>query len=308
MISSVLCVLTEHIEIFIAARCLTGLSAAAMLVVARSAAADHYHGSALTKFFSVMMMIQGLAPVLAPILGGYLVAFFPWQHLFTILGLFSALLFAAVLLTFQESLPPEKRLSFQGKKLLQGFSALLKNPSFFSHCLLQFFVFSSLFAYISGAPFIFQVQYGFTSQSFGLLFGAVGCCMAGSGYITTLLAGKVNEKTILKWELLRGFSGALLFLIAVLLKMPVYLLILLLIATQTTLPNIASTSFSLALKNCPYIGIASALIGFFNTICGSIVSPIVGLGNKPDFTLACVLLVCESLAGLTYWLGIRQMK
>lgn len=299
-ISSFICIITSSIPILIGARLLTGFSAATMLVIARSIAADRYHGNELTHFFSIMMVIQGIAPIIAPIAGGYILYFLPWQSIFLVLTILGLLLLFLVYRMLEETLPAEKRLPFEKEKIIATFTSLLKSKAFLPHCLLQFFLFSALFSYISGAPFMLQVQYHFSSQDFALVFGFIGVCMAVSGYITTLCVGKIDERKLLFIELCRAVIASLLFFFTALFHGPIWLLLILLILTLTTLPNIASTSFSLALRNTPYIGTASALLGFFNTICGSLVSPLVGLGNSPSITLGIVLFSCELLACLTF--------
>ena len=278
-ISSVACIFAPSIELFIFARFIGGFAASSALVVSRAIASDIYKGTMLTKFLATVMIIQGLAPIIAPVLGGQLLRFFSWISVFVILTLAGIGITLLSLLKYKETLPEEKRLKGDIAHIVKVFFSLCARPYFASLCAIQFFVFCSLFAYISGMPFMLQGIYNFTPQDVSLVFAFVGIGMMIAGKITNILTGRIPDSKLLLIGLCQG-------------------LIILLLLTQTALPLTASTSFSLAMQTQKKVaGSASALLGFFSTISGGFVAPIVGIGGGTTaLPTALVIAVAEVLA------------
>lgn len=302
ILSSILCVISPSIELFIFARLVGGFAASSALVVSRAIASDIYKGTTLTKFLATVMIIQGLAPIIAPVLGGQLLRFFHWNSIFIILTLFGLSIIILSTLKYRETLPSEKRLKADLSHILKVFFSLCARPYFASLCAIQFFIFCSLFAYISGVPFMLQGIYKFSPQDVSLVFAIIGIGMVISGKITNVLAGRIADEKLLFIGLCQGLFFGILFLIGLILNLHIYVLIVLLLLAQTALPLTASTSFSLAMGTQKKVaGSASALLGFFSNISGAIVAPIVGLGGVTTaLPTALVIAVVNLLALLTF--------
>ncbi|WP_196594179.1 multidrug effflux MFS transporter [Pectinatus sottacetonis] len=297
------CVVVTSIKIFIVIRLIGGFAGAAALVVSRAIASDLYSGSLLTKFLATIMVIQGLAPIFAPVIGGQLLLFFSWRSIFTVLTIIGIIIVILGMFFYKESLPEEKRISGRLVEVTKVFIRLCCDHFFVGICAIQFFVFSALFAYISGMPFILQNIYGFSPQKFSMVFAVVGIGMAISGQLTNFLAGKIKEEKLLFYGLLQGVIFGTIFLLGILQNWNIYILIIFLLLTETALPNIAATSFSLAMKGrADKAGSVSALLGFFSMISGGLIAPVVGVGG-PNTALptAITILVCE-LAALVIFL------
>lgn len=198
----------------------------------------------LTKFLATVMIIQGLAPIIAPVLGGQLLRFFSWISVFVILTLAGIGITLLSLLKYKETLPEEKRLKGDIAHIVKVFFSLCARPYFASLCAIQFFVFCSLFAYISGMPFMLQGIYNFTPQDVSLVFAFVGIGMMIAGKITNILTGRIPDSKLLLIGLCQGLIFGILFLVGIVLDFSIYVLIILLLLTQTALPLTASTSFS----------------------------------------------------------------
>lgn len=297
-ISSVACIFAPSIELFIFARFIGGFAASSALVVSRAIASDIYKGTMLTKFLATVMIIQGLAPIIAPVLGGQLLRFFSWISVFIILTLAGIGITLLSLLKYKETLPEEKRLKGDIAHIVKVFFSLCARPYFASLCAIQFFVFCSLFAYISGMPFMLQGIYNFTPQDVSLVFAFVGIGMMIAGKITNILTGRIPDSKLLLIGLCQGLIFGILFLVGIVLDFSIYVLIILLLLTQTALPLTASTSFSLAMQTQKKVaGSASALLGFFSTISGGFVAPIVGIGGGTTaLPTALVIAIAEVLA------------
>lgn len=128
--ASLLCALASSIWVFVALRFVQGVAGAAGLVISRACVRDLYSGPALTKFYSLLMLVAGIAPILAPVIGGQLLQVFPWQGLFVVLGLLGAGMLLFVLLGLPETLPVECRIKGGLKHTWTVFSRLIKNKSF----------------------------------------------------------------------------------------------------------------------------------------------------------------------------------
>lgn len=142
-----------------------------------------------------------------------------------------------------------------------------------------------------------QGIYNFTPQDVSLVFAFVGIGMMIAGKITNILTGRIPDSKLLLIGLCQGLIFGILFLVGIVLDFSIYVLIILLLLTQTALPLTASTSFSLAMQTQKKVaGSASALLGFFSTISGGFVAPIVGIGGTTALPTALVIAVAEVLA------------
>lgn len=302
IISSIFCIISSSIEIFIFARFIGGFAASSALVVSRAIASDIYKGTMLTKFLATVMIIQGLAPIIAPVLGGQLLRFFHWNSIFIVLTVFGIGIIFLSFFKYQETLPANKRLQADFSHISKVFLSLCARPYFSSLCAIQFFIFCSLFAYISGVPFMLQGIYNFSPQEVSLVFATIGIGMVIAGKITNILAGRVNDEKLLFIGLCQGLFFGILFLIGLILQLHIYVLIILLLLAQIALPLTASTSFSLAMRSQKKVaGSASALLGFFSNISGAIVAPIVGIGGTTTaIPTGLVIAIVNLLALLTF--------
>lgn len=306
-ISVIACIFSPSIELFIFARLIGGFAASSALVISRAIASDIYSGTMLTKFLSTVMIIQGIAPIIAPVAGGQLLRFFPWTSVFIILMLAGLIIIALSIFKYKESLPVEKRIRGNLSQVLKIFFSLCARPYFASLCAIQFFIFCSLFAYISGMPFILQGIYGFSPQEFSFVFAFVGIGMMFFGKLTNILTDRIPDSKLLFFGLCQGSFFGILFLIGVLLDFNIYILIALLLLSETSLAITASTSFSLAMQSQKKVaGSASALLGFFSNISGSLIAPIVGIGGGTTAVPTALVIALAELIALGIFLFVTK--
>lgn len=301
------CVAAPNIYTLIALRLAGGFAASSALVVSRAIASDIYRGTMLTKFLATVMIIQGIAPIIAPVLGGQLLRFSPWEGIFALLTVVTAAVLLMAVCKYEESLPAEKRLKGDFKHVLKVFGGLCARPYFASLCAIQFFVFTSLFAYISGMPFVLQGIYGFTPQEFSFVFAIVGIGMMIMGKITGTLTGRISDMKLMYGGLIQGTVFGILFLIGLLLDLNVYVLIAFLLLSEISLANIAATSFSLAMRAQKKVaGSASALLGFFSMISGGLIAPVVGIGGGTTALPTGIAIAASEILALCIYLFITK--
>jgi len=169
-LASVACAYAPSLEWLIGARFVQALGGCAGMVISRAVVSDKCDAVGSAKVFSQLMLVMGLAPILAPMLGGLLVNLYGWQSIFIGLTLFSALAATAVALGLPESLPahvPRQPLS----GALRQYGRLLTDSVFIGHALTGGIAMAGMFAYIAGSPFVFIKLYGVPAEHFGWLFG-----------------------------------------------------------------------------------------------------------------------------------------
>ncbi|XMB29121.1 multidrug effflux MFS transporter [Paenibacillus sp. BR2-3] len=279
-ISSLLCAFVPSIGLLIALRFVQGLAGSVGVVISRAAVRDLYTGSELTKFFSLLMIVNGLGPILAPVLGGQLLRVTSWQGVFVVLFVAGLLFFATILLRLPETLPKERRSSNGLKGTLRTFRSLLGNAKFMGYALSQGFVTSAMFAYISGSSFVLQNIFGVSPQMYSLIFAMNGVGIILSGQVAGRLSGRVGERKLLLSGLLLCTSGGVLLLVTVLAGGGLAPILICLFAVVSSVGMVGAASFSLAMQDQgDTAGSASALLGLLPLLLGGSVAPLVGLGG-----------------------------
>ena len=301
------CFYASSIEPFLALRFLQGFAGASGLVISRAIARDVAEGVELTRFMAILMLVNGLAPILAPVAGGQILAFSSWRIIFAVLAVIGVLLAIWTLKT-RETLAKEERQKNMAASF-HAFPALLRDRYFFGHCLVQCFVFASFFSYIAGSSFVFQNIYGISAQGYSLIFGGIGTGLFLVGGLPARLAGHVKDVTMLKASLLVPLVGSSLLLAAFLTGFaPLALVIVLLFITIVPLSVMGTASFSLALsRQGRNAGAASALIGFFSMALGGVMMPLVGIaGDATAIPMAGLMLAGYTLGALVFYRRVKN--
>ncbi len=171
MIASLGCALAGSVEALTGWRVVQAMGGAAGIVIPRAVIRDHYETHEAARAMSLLMLIMGLAPILAPLAGGQLLAITSWRSLFWVMLAGGAMLMAAVVLIMKESLAPERVVPLRWQTILQNYRALFAHRGFMSHSLAGGFGQAGMFAYIIGSPRVFIELYGVDPKYYGLLFG-----------------------------------------------------------------------------------------------------------------------------------------
>lgn len=297
VISSIICAYAPSIEILLLGRFLQGLTGSIGVVISKAIARDFASGQELTKLFALLMMVNGLAPVIAPLIGGQLLLFTTWRVIFIILAVFSAILLVGSLL-FRESLPKEKRVTGGLATAAKNYLTLIKDKRFFGQSLIQFFAFGAFFAYISGSSFVYQNIFQLSAQEFSYLFGINSCGIILASAISGRISSVVTSRQLLTFSLWQLTTGALLFLVAMIFEWSLIPVTTILFFTVCTVSLFGSASFSMAMTNYGKMaGSASAILGFASMFAAGIVSPLVGIGGEhTGVPMGITMLVCAALS------------
>ncbi|WP_424766862.1 multidrug effflux MFS transporter [Paenibacillus sp. sgz302251] len=306
-ISSVLCAFAPSIGVLVALRFIQGFAGAAGIVISRAIVRDLYSGPELTKFFAMLMLVNGAAPIFAPIAGGQLLKITSWEGVFIVLAVWGVLMLAAVFFGMPETLGPEKRLAGGLRQTMSTFGILLGDRYFMGYALAQGLVMAAMFAYIAGSPFVLQNLYGVTPQGFSLLFAMNGLGIIIFGQITGRLAAKLREQRLFTVGLGIAAAAGVILLLMIIIEAPLTAILIPLFFVVSSVGIISTTGFSLAMrKNAHAAGSASALLGLLSFTLGGMMAPLVGLsGDANALPMGISIAVAELGAVACYLLLIK---
>ncbi|WP_328969444.1 multidrug effflux MFS transporter [Streptomyces sp. NBC_00239] len=309
-VASVLCAFAPSAPALTGLRLLQGLAGGFGIVIARAVVSDLYEGPAAARVFSLLMIVNGTAPILAPLAGGQLLRLTDWRGVFWVLSLTGTLILAGAAAVLRETLPPQARGGGGLGGTVREFGALLRERGFLTPTLTGAFAFGALMSYIAGSPFVLQEVYGLDAQQFSLVFGANSLGLVLSGQLGGRLVRRHPMRRLVGWGVAMSGTGAVLLLVSVSagLGLPGVLPALLLVvsAIGLTAPNTAA----LALQGRPRTaGTASALLGLFSYAFGGLAAPLAGLtGAVSAFPMAVVIAACALLATVTHLTGAGTRK
>ena len=285
-IASAVCAVCTNIYVFLVFRFIMGLSGAFGIVISRAIARDVCEGPELMRFMAILMMVNGLAPIAAPVLGGQILLFTSWHGIFFVLTAVGIIQIMATM-AYKETLKKTDRVRR----------------------------FSDGFTYIAGSSFLFQNIYHVTPQQYSYIFGGIGVGLMLVGALPARLAGTVREVVMLKYSILIPLIASFFLLAGIIVKAPIWYTIPVLFVTIVPLSVMGAASVSLALSRCgENAGSGSALIGFFSMILGGVMMPVVGIaGDQTALPMGIIMVVCYVLAVIMFYTRIapahaKEMK
>lgn len=306
-VASLLCAFSPNIWFFITLRFIQGLSGAAGIVLSRAIVRDFYTGPEMTKFFSLLALVNGVAPILAPILGAQILLFAHWKAVFIILSLIGVLMFILVFLSLPESLPVDSRSVGGIKQTGKNFKQLFSDRSFMVLAVSQALAGAVMFAYIAGSPFVLQNVYGTSSQMYSLIFALNGLGIVFASQITGRLAGRIKETKLYVIGISMATFGSITLLILLVLQASLYWILPPLLIAVSSIGVVGPTGNSLALqKQGKIAGSASALLGVFQFLFAGMVAPLTGLGNNTAVSMGLVMTIVSIAALGSVYLLVRR--
>ncbi|MCD9020350.1 multidrug effflux MFS transporter [Cohnella sp. NL03-T5] len=309
-VSSILCAFSTSIGVLVLLRFIQGFAGSAGIVISRAVVRDMYSGPELTKFFAMLMLVNGAAPIFSPVIGGQLLKVTPWEGLFVVLAGWGILTLIAVLFGLPETLPEAKRMSGGIRQTLSTFRRLLGDRSFMGYALAQALVTAAMFAYIAGSPFVLQNIYGVSPQMFSVFFAINGLGIIIAGQLTGRLASRVGEKKLfLTGLMIASVSGISLFvMIAFSAGLAAILVPLFFVVSSVGI--VSTTGFSLAMRNHGYAaGSAAALLGLLSFLLGGILAPVVGIAGSANALPMGIIIAATDVGALVcYFVMIRRYQ
>ncbi|MGG7104108.1 multidrug effflux MFS transporter [Rhodococcus sp. 24CO] len=292
--------LAPSIELLAAARFVQGFAGAAGIVLGRAVISDRARGAAAAKLFSLLVVINAVAPVIAPLLGGVVVTNFGWRGVFWVLTVLSALMFVCVLVLVPETLPKELRTTGGAAAMLGEARNVLRNHRYVGFTLAYAFAFGVMFAYISASPFVLQNVHGLSTAWYTVVFtvNAVGLVIVSvaNGGVVAKLGDRVTLRIGL--TLLAVFS--IVMLINVLAGPVLWITLIALWCTMASLGLVIANATTLALGEARQAaGTGSAVLGALQFLLAAAISPLVGIGGEDTALPMAVGMVVSALIALS---------
>jgi MFS transporter, DHA1 family, multidrug resistance protein len=282
IVSSVLCLIAPNVAVLGLLRLLQGVGAAAAMVVAMAVVRDLFSGRAAATVLSRLMLVMGVAPILAPTLGAAILLQGSWRGVFAVLAALGVALLLVAIFLLKETLPPERRRTGAVRPVLATYRSLVLDREFVVLALVAALGMSALFSYVSGSSFVLQDHYGLDQQQFGLVFGAGAIALIAASQFNVVLLNRLTPARIVLHSLtVAVIAGALLVVLTSTgtggLLGFVLPLFVLLGAVGFVLPNAPALALS---RHGEAAGTAAALLGATQFGLGAAIAPMVGvLGN-----------------------------
>jgi DHA1 family bicyclomycin/chloramphenicol resistance-like MFS transporter len=290
--ASLLCALAPSVWVLVGIRSLQGVAGAAGIVLSRAIVRDRSEGTEAARMFAVLASISGVAPVLAPVVGGQLLRLTDWRGLFVALAAIGLVVLLWSLWRLPETLPPDRRVAGGLRTTLRNGRTLLAQRPFLAAVLAQGLGFGALFTYISGSSFVLQRGFGLSAQQFSLVFAANGIGIVLAGQLSHRLVGRFGSRVLLRTGLALQAAGGAVLVEASLTGagLPVVLPALFLVVGSTglVLPNATALAMADAARTA---GTASALVGVGQFAIAGLGAPLSGLG-APGALLPMAVVMC----------------
>lgn len=304
-LASLALVFAPTIESFIALRFVQALGGCAGMIIGRAIVHDLFRDETeAARAFSLILMVQICGPVIAPVLGGIIVATAGWRAVFLFLAALGAAGFCAVLAGIPESLPPAARRHETPRAVALSYLRLFASAPFIVPALAGAVTLSSLFAYLSSSPFIFMELFGLTPVQYGWLFAFNACALLAAGQVNRLLLKRLAPRRLLTGGLVACVASNLaLILVADTRHLALFLVPLCLsIATR---PVIVANATAMAMTATgTHAGGGSAIIGALQFGLGAALAALSGLlHNGTAYPMAAIMLAASVLGLAIYKLA-----
>nr|WP_246469550.1 multidrug effflux MFS transporter [Cohnella nanjingensis] len=307
-LASLACAFSPNIGLLIAFRFIQGFAASAGIVISRAIARDLYSGHELTKFFSLLLLVGNLGPLVAPVTGSGILSFTTWIGVFIALALLGIYLLTMTKWGLQETLPADRRRPSNFVQQLRNYGTLLRDRQFVGYMLAQGIMIAGVFAYVSGTPFIYQNIYGASPTVFALLFGSNGISLIIGSQLVGRMTHRISERAFLLFGLWLACLASVTVLVVAIVHGPLFTLVIPLFFFVAAIGITSTAAFPLAMESQSHMaGSAAALLGVIPFLLGAVVSPLVGIaGEDTAVPLGVIILLTSVAAMLAYFLLIRR--
>lgn len=296
ILASVGCAVSTSVEVLIVFRLFQALGGCVTMVAPRAIIRDLFPVEESAKIFSMMILILGVSPILAPTAGSFLIEGFGWQSVFLVLGLISLLVLLAVVFLMPESKQPDPTFSLKAVDILSSFKTVMKERQFYMYTLSGSIAAAGLFAYLAGSPFVLLKLHGVSEKGYGIVFAIIASGLITASQLNNFLLRKYTSVQIVKFTLiLQSIFGLCLFLGSLFDVLNLYgliaLIFLFLSCQGFNFPNSAALSMAPFEKEA---GSASALMGSIQMGFGAAAAAIVGMLNASTaLPMTGVMAVCS---------------
>lgn len=298
ILCSVACMLTSSFTLLLALRFVQGLAGSACQVISRALVNDLYKGNRAAHVFTLLQILMGVSPILAPMVGGLLSDESTWKYLFLIMAILSGMGLLGCLTVLPDGKPGTaiKKLNFKG--IRNAYSQCIKNPSFVNYALVRAVSNSAAFAMITGSPFVFTQIYAVSQKQFGFIFSMLAVGIIFTGIINTRLLKHFEVKIITKYALIFQLITGAGMILVIYFNGPFYLLLNFAFLFLSMLGPILPNTTALYLATLPaFSGSASALIGSLSYLSAFLITSVLSLlHNNTAYPMVFTMWTCTIVA------------
>jgi DHA1 family bicyclomycin/chloramphenicol resistance-like MFS transporter len=310
ILASLLILFAPNVAVLGALRVVQGLGTAAAAVVASAVVRDKFSGPMAAVVFSRLMLVIGVAPILAPTLGSQVLRLTAWQGVFGALAVLGVAILLLAVFALPETLPRELRRTGGLRGTVSDYGTLLRDRTFIGLVLVAGLAMASIFAYVAGSSFVYQEQYGLDTQQFGLLFGAGAAGLIAASQLNVRLLNRYSPQQILVVGLSVGSVGAAALVVFAAtgfggLPALVGALLAVLAAGGIALPNAPALALT---RHGEAAGTASAMVGAAQFGIGAVAAPLVGVLGTDALAMAAVVASGMILALVILLLSTRSPR
>jgi DHA1 family bicyclomycin/chloramphenicol resistance-like MFS transporter len=300
IVSTLICMQVRDINTLIILRFIQAVGSCAAQVAAMAMVRDLFGPKESAKVFSLLLLVLGASPMIAPTAGGYIVINFGWRTIFLVLAVLGALITALTIFLLPESYAPDRNFSLQPRPIIKNFISVFREPQFLVFVFVQSLAFAGLLAYVSGSPIVFMNIFHVDKKTYGWIFAFLSVAFIGLSQFNSLLLKKYSSEQII-WVALTGqVLVAALFLAGNIagwygLPQTILFIFLFLGCLGFTNPNAAALSLAPFSRNA---GTASALLGALQMGIGAIASMGIGAFSSTTATPMIAIMAATSIAAL----------
>ncbi|WP_414685472.1 multidrug effflux MFS transporter [Microbacterium sp. LWO12-1.2] len=310
VLASVGAAFAPSLELLSVARVLMGMGAAAGGVVAMAIVRDLFGGRRLVVMLSRLALVSGVAPVVAPLIGSWLLTLMPWRGIFVVLAAYGVLMLLSTILFIPETLPVARRQERGGSTVLQRYRSVLSDRVFIGVLIIGGMTFSGLFSYLSASPFLFQQTHGLDAQQYGLLFAVNSLGVVLGVQTASRLAARFGPQWVMAYSTSVLLIAAVAIVVADQLGLGLWGTVVPLFVFMTacgfTFPNVQVLALD---RHGKAAGTAASVLGATNFGVAGLISPVVGWISKDAgitaTTMASVMVGCAAIGILSLWLIVR---
>ena len=306
VVASLGIVFVTSVEALTALRFVQGLAASAGMVLSMAIVRDRFEGIQVGKALARLMLVVGVAPSIAPLIGAQFLRWGSWRSMFVALAVFGAILLVLAFFLLTESLPVRQRRTGGVGAAARSYSSLLRDPLFMGLALLSGFSMAALFTYVSSATFVFQEGFGLSAQQFAVIFASGAVAITAGTQINGAMIGRVAPERILQSAVLAAtvITGSMVVVSG--LGLGIWPLIVLLVSNMLVTGILLPAVPVIALEtNAHRAGSAAALLGAMQFGVGAAIAPVTGLFEGGSAVAMAAVMFGASAVTVTIMFAIR---
>ena len=311
LLCSIGCAFAATVDALIVLRLFQALGGCVGMVASRAMVRDLFPVEENAKVFSLLMLVIGVSPIIAPTLGGYVTTAFNWHYIFIILTIMCTLILTAVHFALPESRLPDASISLKPKDITRNFFIVFKNPQFYTFSFAGAIAAAGLYAYISGSPFVFMELFKISAKHYGWMFAGVAICLIISSQVNSFLLRKYSSQQIIRVALFcQSLAGLMLFFGSLYNFLGLYgtigIICIFLSCQGFVFPNSSALSMAPFSKNA---GSASAVLGAIQMATGAFTSALVSmLSDHTALPMTGIMAACAVTSFCILLIGSKTIK